>query len=64
MIRVSEQEKWAVKFCSITIAEGRTGRAAEMRNPPSFPETILNRSQAVRWVVGEAVQQWWADDDQ
>ena len=62
MIQVSEQEKWPVKFCSITIAKGRIDGAAEMRNPAP-PATILHRSRAVRGVVVEAVIQQWADDD-
>ena len=62
MIRVSEQETWPVKFCSITIAKGRIDGAAEMRNPPSFGNNPTE-SQAVRSEV-EAVQQQRADDDQ
>jgi len=62
MIRVREQEKWPVKFCRITIAEGRREGGAKLRNPPSFGNNPT-KSTAVRSEV-EAVQQQRADDDQ
>ena len=62
MIRVREKEKWPVKFCGITIAEGRIRGGGQMRNPPSFGNNPT-KSQAVRSEV-EAVQQQRADDDQ
>ena len=62
MIRVREKEKWPVKFCRITIAEGRIRGGGQMRNPPSFGNNPT-KSQAVR-SEAEAVIQQWADDGQ
>ncbi len=63
MKQVREQEKWAVIFKRITIAEGRIEQGAKLRNPPPILTNHQDKSLVVSAVV-EAVRQQWAEDDQ